>query len=208
MAQLNEGKLPEAIASFEKYLQLAPDGPVRGAGQGHARAAEEVDGLIQSAASDSNRQSARASAEAAARAGRSPADIRLIAVSKTFPIDAVRAAYDAGQRDFGENRVQEALAEDRCSAGPGRSAGTSSATCNRTKRERPRNTFAVIHSVDSVDLLRRIDQPRPLPAAASRAAGAGRSGARDHQARRAARPDLPGIFAAGAAAARRRASSG
>ena len=38
-----------------------------------------------------------------------PAAVRLIAVSKTFPIEAVRAAYDAGQRDFGENRVQEAL---------------------------------------------------------------------------------------------------
>jgi PLP dependent protein len=30
-------------------------------------------------------------------------------VSKTFPIDAVREAYAAGQRDFGENKVQEAL---------------------------------------------------------------------------------------------------
>ena len=48
-------------------------------------------------------------AEAAARAGRHAEDVRLIAVSKTFPIDAVRAAYEAGQQDFGENRVQEAL---------------------------------------------------------------------------------------------------
>ena len=47
--------------------------------------------------------------EAAARSGRQAADIRLIAVSKTYPIDAVRAAADAGQEDFGENRVQEAL---------------------------------------------------------------------------------------------------
>jgi uncharacterized pyridoxal phosphate-containing UPF0001 family protein len=48
-------------------------------------------------------------ADAAARAGRTPSDVRLIAVSKTFPLDAVRAAYEAGQRDFGENRVQELL---------------------------------------------------------------------------------------------------
>ena len=47
---------------------------------------------------------------AAARSvGRDPSSIRLVAVSKTFPIDAVREAYAAGQRDFGENRVQEAL---------------------------------------------------------------------------------------------------
>ncbi|MBV9826978.1 MAG: YggS family pyridoxal phosphate-dependent enzyme [Alphaproteobacteria bacterium] len=50
--------------------------------------------------------------EAAARtAGRDSADVSLIAVSKTQPADAVRAALAAGQRVFGENRVQEALAK-------------------------------------------------------------------------------------------------
>ena len=48
-------------------------------------------------------------ARAAGRAGRDPASIRLVAVSKTFPADYVRAAADAGQLDFGENKVQEAL---------------------------------------------------------------------------------------------------
>src|SRR6185369_2188883 len=47
--------------------------------------------------------------DAALAAGRDPSSVRLVAVSKTFPIDAVREAYAAGQRDFGENRVQEAL---------------------------------------------------------------------------------------------------
>ena len=52
----------------------------------------------------------RARIDAAARgAGRDPSSVRLVAVSKTFPIDAVREAYAAGHRDFGENRVQEAL---------------------------------------------------------------------------------------------------
>ena len=51
-------------------------------------------------------------ARAAGRAGRDPASVRLIAVSKTFSADHVRAAADAGQIDFGENKVQEALAED------------------------------------------------------------------------------------------------
>ena len=44
---------------------------------------------------------------AAARAGRDPADIALMAVCKTFPADAILDAYAAGQRLFGENRVQE-----------------------------------------------------------------------------------------------------
>ena len=50
--------------------------------------------------------------EAAARAAGRPAEaVTLVAVSKTHPIDAVRAALTAGQRVFGENRVQEALAK-------------------------------------------------------------------------------------------------
>ena len=46
-------------------------------------------------------------AEAARRAGRSPEDVALMAVTKTFPPDIIREAYGAGQRLFGENRVQE-----------------------------------------------------------------------------------------------------
>ncbi len=46
-------------------------------------------------------------AEAARRAGRRPEDIALMAVTKTFPPETIREAYAAGQRLFGENRVQE-----------------------------------------------------------------------------------------------------
>src|SRR5215467_932800 len=46
-------------------------------------------------------------AAAANRAARKPEDITLMAVSKTFPAEDVREAYDAGLRLFGENRVQE-----------------------------------------------------------------------------------------------------
>lgn len=54
----------------------------------------------------------RARIAAAARAaGRDPADVTLVAVAKTFGPDAVRAAWAAGQRAFGENRVQEAAAK-------------------------------------------------------------------------------------------------
>ena len=46
-------------------------------------------------------------ADAARRAARKPEEILLIGVSKTHPTDAIREAYDAGLREFGENRVQE-----------------------------------------------------------------------------------------------------
>ncbi|MBI3079942.1 MAG: YggS family pyridoxal phosphate-dependent enzyme [candidate division NC10 bacterium] len=48
-------------------------------------------------------------AAAAARAGRDPAGITLVAVSKAFPLEAIRAAAASGVTDIGENRVQEAV---------------------------------------------------------------------------------------------------
>ncbi len=45
---------------------------------------------------------------AAERAQRDPKEVRLVAVTKTFPVEKVIAAYAAGARDFGENRVEEA----------------------------------------------------------------------------------------------------
>jgi pyridoxal phosphate enzyme (YggS family) len=48
-------------------------------------------------------------ARAAGRAGRDPASVRLVAISKTFDPEHVRAAADAGQFDFGENKVQEGI---------------------------------------------------------------------------------------------------
>ena len=50
-------------------------------------------------------------AEAARRAGRSVDEITLVAVSKTHPVELVLQALDAGQIDFGENRVEEAWAK-------------------------------------------------------------------------------------------------
>lgn len=50
-------------------------------------------------------------AQAAERAGRDPAEITLVAVSKTKPVELVEMAYNCGVTDFGENRVQEALAK-------------------------------------------------------------------------------------------------
>jgi len=50
-------------------------------------------------------------ARAAQEAGRDPDSVRLVAVSKTFPADAIRAVHALGQRDFGENYVQEGAAK-------------------------------------------------------------------------------------------------
>lgn len=47
--------------------------------------------------------------EAAVRAGRDPRRIRMVAVSKTQPVEVIRRGYQAGLREFGENRVEEAL---------------------------------------------------------------------------------------------------
>lgn len=60
-------------------------------------------------------------AEACRRAGRSPDEITLIAVSKTFPMAAVEAAHRAGIRHFGENRVQELVQKSK--EAPGRTQG-------------------------------------------------------------------------------------
>ena len=66
--------------------------------------------LIDAAAiADNLRRVRERIANAAIKAGRKPDDVTLVAVSKTKPIEAVRAALQAGQMVFGENRVQEAM---------------------------------------------------------------------------------------------------
>ena len=100
----------------------------------------------------------RARIDAAARsAGRDPASVRLIAVSKTFPIDAVRQAYAAGQRDFGENRVQEALQKISESTDLSiRWHLLGHLQTNKARKAAP--AFAMIQSVDSLDLLEKLDR--------------------------------------------------
>src|SRR5262245_8485112 len=93
---------------------------------------------------------------AARSAGREPSSVRLVAVSKTFPIELIRDAYAAGQRDFGDNRVQEAL--QKIAAGADleiRWHLLGHLQTNKARKAGP--AFAVIHSVDSVELLRKLD---------------------------------------------------
>jgi len=93
---------------------------------------------------------------AAQDAGRNVDDVRLLAVSKTFDLDHVRAAAAAGQEDFGENRVQEALQKIEGSADlkiRWHLIGTLQS--NKVRKAVPR--FSAIHSVDSRRLLDAID---------------------------------------------------
>jgi pyridoxal phosphate enzyme (YggS family) len=95
-------------------------------------------------------------AAAARQSGRDPAAVRLIAVSKTFPIDAVLEAHRAGQRDFGENRVQEGVEKCRATAGLGihwHLLGH----LQSNKVRKAVGLFDTFHGIDSVDLLHRID---------------------------------------------------
>ena len=106
----------------------------------------------------SNLQSVRSRIDAAARrAGRDPSDIRLIAVSKTFSADHVRAAWAAGQRDFGENKVQEALQK----------IGETSdieirwhliGHLQSNKARKAAQAAGTIHAIDSIELLKKVDQ--------------------------------------------------
>jgi pyridoxal phosphate enzyme (YggS family) len=95
-------------------------------------------------------------AAAAVASGRRPEDVQLVAVSKTFGLDHVRAAYLAGQRMFGENKVQEGLQKIAETADIG-IAWHLIGHLQSNKARKAGAAFAAIHSIDSVDLLRKID---------------------------------------------------
>ena len=100
----------------------------------------------------------RARIEAAARrAGRDPAAVTLIAVSKTFSADHVRAAWQAGQRDFGENKVQEAEQKIAATADLSGARWHLIGHLQSNKARKAAAPFAVIHSIDSMELLDRVD---------------------------------------------------
>ncbi len=96
-------------------------------------------------------------ADAARRSGREPSSVTLIAVSKTFDADHVRAAWQAGQRDFGENKVQEA--EQKMAATVADLPGARWHLIGHLQSNKAKKAaaFAAIHSIDSVDLLQRVD---------------------------------------------------
>jgi pyridoxal phosphate enzyme (YggS family) len=105
-----------------------------------------------------NLAAVRARIDRAARtAGRPATDIRLVAVSKTFPVQDIRRAFEAGQLDFGENRVQEGLQKIESAADLKiRWHLVGHLQSNKARRAAP--AFQYIHSIDSLDLLQRIDR--------------------------------------------------
>jgi hypothetical protein len=95
-------------------------------------------------------------ARAAERASRAPAEVTLVAVSKTHPAAAVRAAWSAGVRDFGENRVQEAEPKIAATADLGGVRWHLVGHLQSNKARRAAALFEVVQSVDSLDLARRL----------------------------------------------------
>lgn len=93
---------------------------------------------------------------AAARAGRDPAEIELVAVSKTHSAEAVCEAMEAGQRVFGENRVQEFLAKVPQVPPSAEWHFIGHLQKNKIRKVLPLATL--IHGVDSLELAQAIDR--------------------------------------------------
>jgi pyridoxal phosphate enzyme (YggS family) len=99
--------------------------------------------------------------EAAWRAGRAPSEVTLVAVSKTFPAAAVQAAIAAGQRDFGENRVEEALPKIEAIGDCRSESELRWHLIGHLQSRKVKDAighFALIHSVDTVKLAETIDR--------------------------------------------------
>lgn len=105
-------------------------------------------------------------ARAAERAARPPGDVTLVAISKTHPVEAVRAAFAAGVRDFGENRVQEAEPKIASTADLG-ACWHLVGHLQSNKARKAAALFGVVQSVDSLELGERlswvgVEEGRPV----------------------------------------------
>ena len=92
--------------------------------------------------------------EACARAGRERSEVTLIAVSKTKPVEMLREVYDAGARDFGENKVQEIC--EKYDKLPDDIKWHMIGHLQRNKVKQVIDKAALIHSVDSYRLAQEI----------------------------------------------------
>ena len=97
-------------------------------------------------------------AEAAQRAGRDPADITLVAVTKTHPPEVVRWAAEAGLADMGENRVEEALPKIAAVALPQLRWHLIGHVQSRKAKAVIEAGFTLVHSVDSIKLAERLNR--------------------------------------------------
>jgi PLP dependent protein len=96
---------------------------------------------------------------AATRAGRRVDEVTLVGISKTFPAEAIRAAWDAGVRHFGENRVQEWEGK-RGEIAELRATWHLVGHLQSNKARRAAQVFTAVDSVDGIDLARRLDAAR------------------------------------------------
>src|SRR5216110_4036020 len=92
----------------------------------------------------------------ARKAGSSPDEIELVAISKTHDAEKVHEAYEAGQTLFGESRVQEARAKIQLLPSSLRWHFIGHLQKNKIRHALP--LFELIHSVDSLDLAQAIDR--------------------------------------------------
>ncbi len=98
--------------------------------------------------------------QAATRAGRGPQAVTLVAVSKLHPFAAIAAAYAAGQRDFGENRVEELWPKVQEAAAQGLTdiRWHLIGTIQSRKSHLAVGPFALIHAVDRTKIAERISR--------------------------------------------------
>ena len=90
--------------------------------------------------------------------GSLPASVRLVAVSKTFPPEAIRAAYHAGIRNFAENRIQEAASKQAQLQDLSDITWHFIGSLQSNKAKKAMELFDWIHSVDSLKLAERLNQ--------------------------------------------------
>lgn len=100
---------------------------------------------------------------AAYKVGRDASTIRLVLASKTQPSEAIRAAWEAGARDFGENYVQEAIAKQAELADLREIRWHLIGHLQTNKAKTAASAFSLIHSVDSVRLAEALGKAQPSP---------------------------------------------
>ncbi|MFN2148479.1 MAG: YggS family pyridoxal phosphate-dependent enzyme [Anaerolineales bacterium] len=97
-------------------------------------------------------------AAAAERAGRVPSEVQLVAISKSQPLEKITAAYECGQRAFGENRVLEGIKKQDQLPEYEDIRWHMVGHIQSRKAEDAALHFDVIHSVDRQKIARRLDQ--------------------------------------------------
>jgi len=93
---------------------------------------------------------------ASLKAGRDPAEIKTVAVTKTMPPETIKSAYDAGLTEFGENRVQEMLGKIPCLP-----AGAHWHMIGRLQKNKVKfltGKVVLVHSLDSIELAAEIQK--------------------------------------------------